>query len=293
MRLMRRLPCGEGRRGGDLAQALGVEVRGLSGADQRDASRLPAVEGRQEQLERASPELAALSRLAHGAAAGLVQAGHRSRRGTLPRRRARRADRCRRCLACPASAPQQRAEQSWASSDYSSSAPSLRRLSLRSYGGQVPPSLRDMSALRRCGEDSAGGYNPATMSLTRNAVLAALLAATAIFPGHAQQPQPRATAQTALDRYVAAPDPSFSWKVLKPLAGRGRDGNAAGNDLAEMADRSGGRAPAVDPLADRRPAREGEERRGAALHHRRQPRTAAPVDARRRGWSTRPGTPAR
>jgi len=66
-----------------------------------------------------------------------------------------------------------------------------------------------------------GGYNPATMSLTRNAVLVALLAATAIFPGHAQQPQPRATAQTALDRYVAAPDASFSWKVLKPLAADG------------------------------------------------------------------------
>ena len=59
------------------------------------------------------------------------------------------------------------------------------------------------------------------MSLTRNAVLVALLAATAIFPGHAQQPQPRATAQTALDRYVAAPDASFSWKVLKPLAAEG------------------------------------------------------------------------
>src|SRR6187200_2242464 len=59
------------------------------------------------------------------------------------------------------------------------------------------------------------------MSLIRNAVLVALLAATAIFPGHAQQPQPRATAQTALDRYVAAPDASFSWKVLKPLAAEG------------------------------------------------------------------------
>ena len=59
------------------------------------------------------------------------------------------------------------------------------------------------------------------MALTRNAVLVALLSVTVIFPGHAQQPQARATAQTALDRYVAAPDASFSWKVLKPLAAEG------------------------------------------------------------------------
>ena len=44
--------------------------------------------------------------------------------------------------------------------------------------------------------------------------------------GAAQQPQPRsAGSETALDRYVAAPDPSFSWKVLKPLPAA--DGAAA------------------------------------------------------------------
>ena len=66
---------------------------------------------------------------------------------------------------------------------------------------------------------SSRGYNPATMTHTRHAVLVALLVTAALFPGHAQQPQaqPRTAGQTALDRYVAAPDTNFAWKVLKPL----------------------------------------------------------------------------
>ena len=61
------------------------------------------------------------------------------------------------------------------------------------------------------------------MPQTRLAVLAAFLAAAATFPGHAQQPQtrPGTAGQTALDRYVAAPDANFSWKVLKPLSAEG------------------------------------------------------------------------
>ena len=117
------------------------------------------------------------------------------------------------------------------------------------------------------------------MSLTRNAVLVALLAATAIFPGHAQQPQPRATAQTALDRYVAAPDANFSWKVLKPLPAEGVTAT-----LLEMTSQKWLTEQEVErPLWTHwltvDPAGEGDERRRAALHHRRQPRAAAAVDA--------------
>src|SRR5688572_16778805 len=42
-------------------------------------------------------------------------------------------------------------------------------------------------------------------------------------------------------------------------AGRGGDGDAAGDDFPEMADRAGSRAAALDPLAHRRPAARGEE----------------------------------
>jgi PhoPQ-activated pathogenicity-related protein len=37
----------------------------------------------------------------------------------------------------------------------------------------------------------------------------------------AQQPAPRRSSETALDRYVAAPDPAFSWKVAKELPAEG------------------------------------------------------------------------
>src|SRR5215210_1634109 len=56
----------------------------------------------------------------------------------------------------------------------------------------------------------------------RRSLLAALMIAALALPGAAQQPQPRAlTGETALDRYVAAPDANFSWKVLKPLPAEG------------------------------------------------------------------------
>src|SRR5215213_3829572 len=50
---------------------------------------------------------------------------------------------------------------------------------------------------------------------------AALLVLSAVFTGSAQQPQPRTDSQTALDRYVAAPDANFTWKVLKRLPAEG------------------------------------------------------------------------
>ncbi len=54
-------------------------------------------------------------------------------------------------------------------------------------------------------------------------ILAALLIASPLLTAAAPRqaaPQPQA-AQTALDRYVAAPDANFSWKVLKPLPAQG------------------------------------------------------------------------
>ena len=68
---------------------------------------------------------------------------------------------------------------------------------------------------------SGGGYNPAPMLNQRLVLLAATLASSAVLSSHAQQPQPRTAPQTALDRYVAAPDANFSWKVLQPLPAEG------------------------------------------------------------------------
>lgn len=57
--------------------------------------------------------------------------------------------------------------------------------------------------------------------MIRRLLLAALLP-LALVQAHAQQPlAPRRDAQTALDRYVAAPDASFSWKVLRQLPAEG------------------------------------------------------------------------
>ena len=57
--------------------------------------------------------------------------------------------------------------------------------------------------------------------MIRRLLLAALLP-LALVQAHAQQPlAPRRGAQTALDRYVAAPDASFSWKVLRQLPAEG------------------------------------------------------------------------
>jgi PhoPQ-activated pathogenicity-related protein len=56
----------------------------------------------------------------------------------------------------------------------------------------------------------------------RRSLLALLMAGSLTLATAAQQPQPRTlTDQTALDRYVAAPDANFSWKVLKPLPAEG------------------------------------------------------------------------
>jgi PhoPQ-activated pathogenicity-related protein len=54
----------------------------------------------------------------------------------------------------------------------------------------------------------------------RNATLPILLAAAYVLLGAAQSPQ-RRTSETALDRYVAAPDPNFAWKVLRELEADG------------------------------------------------------------------------
>ena len=60
------------------------------------------------------------------------------------------------------------------------------------------------------------------MLLHRHSLLAALIIGPLALAATAEQPQPRTlTAQTALDRYVAAPDGNFSWKVLKPLPAEG------------------------------------------------------------------------
>ena len=56
------------------------------------------------------------------------------------------------------------------------------------------------------------------MLSTRTVLAAALLVSSAAIMASPRQAVPREqSSQTALDRYVAAPDPSFSWKVLKPL----------------------------------------------------------------------------
>ena len=59
------------------------------------------------------------------------------------------------------------------------------------------------------------------MLTSRHAAALALLATAAVLSVHAQQPQPRPPRHTALDRYVAVPDPNFSWRVLKPLPSEG------------------------------------------------------------------------
>jgi hypothetical protein len=51
------------------------------------------------------------------------------------------------------------------------------------------------------------------------ALISALLTA-APHQARQQQPQPR-TLETALDRYVAAPDPNFEWKVVRELPAEG------------------------------------------------------------------------
>src|SRR3954451_22647558 len=53
--------------------------------------------------------------------------------------------------------------------------------------------------------------------LSRVVAPLALVLPVALLAGGQQQAPVRAPAQTALDRYVAAPDPSFAWKVLRTL----------------------------------------------------------------------------
>ena len=57
----------------------------------------------------------------------------------------------------------------------------------------------------------------------RKTLAALLLTAPAFLTAAPRQAVPRAevSQQTALDRYVAKPDSSFSWKVLKPLQAEG------------------------------------------------------------------------
>ena len=60
------------------------------------------------------------------------------------------------------------------------------------------------------------------MLIHRRSLFPALLTVPFALSGAAQQPQSRpGGGQTALDRYVAAPDASFSWKVLKPVPAEG------------------------------------------------------------------------
>ena len=53
------------------------------------------------------------------------------------------------------------------------------------------------------------------------------------------------------------------------------------DDLAAVADREGGGASAVDALADRHPAEDGNERHRTSLHHGRKPRPRAAGEAAR------------
>src|SRR5918993_1023147 len=56
----------------------------------------------------------------------------------------------------------------------------------------------------------------------RRIVAALLIAAPALTGAEPRQAAPRAqSSPTALDRYVAVPDPNFAWKVLKPLPAEG------------------------------------------------------------------------
>jgi PhoPQ-activated pathogenicity-related protein len=55
-----------------------------------------------------------------------------------------------------------------------------------------------------------------TVALTAIATVATVLS-PAWQPLRAQQPAPSRSSATALDRYVAAPDPSFAWKVVREL----------------------------------------------------------------------------
>ena len=56
------------------------------------------------------------------------------------------------------------------------------------------------------------------MLSTRTVLAATLIVCTASIGASPRQAIPREqSSQTALDRYVAAPDPNFSWKVLRPL----------------------------------------------------------------------------
>lgn len=59
----------------------------------------------------------------------------------------------------------------------------------------------------------------ASTSLRPSLGLAAVLLAfpLALLSAPRQAPAPAGSTETALDRYVAAPDPSFAWKVLRPL----------------------------------------------------------------------------
>jgi PhoPQ-activated pathogenicity-related protein len=61
------------------------------------------------------------------------------------------------------------------------------------------------------------------MVQTRRILAAILIASPALTGAEPRQVAPRAApgSQTALDRYVAAPDSSFAWKVLKPLPAEG------------------------------------------------------------------------
>ena len=66
---------------------------------------------------------------------------------------------------------------------------------------------------------------PRTSSRRRLAVLALLATLATAFPHALPAPQPATAraqpAETALDRYVAAPDANFSWKVVKELPAEG------------------------------------------------------------------------
>ena len=95
--------------------------------------------------------------------------------------------------------------------------------------------------------------------------------------GRRRNPRRRApVGQTALDRYVAAPDPSFAWKVSESCRRRRGDGDADRSDVAALADgarRSSSRCGSTG-WSWSRPAK-GDERRRAAVHRRRPQRSAA------------------
>ena len=62
-------------------------------------------------------------------------------------------------------------------------------------------------------------------------------------------PPPKGNGETALDRYVKAPDPNYKYEVVKTIPGQGYTGMVVETDIAGVAHGEGSESHSVEALA--------------------------------------------